>query len=318
MTSPLRGSKFFLPWLKKVPSTASSSRRVQQRSRLSGLSVDVANRCVTSINHLYNHHAPLHNNRNNQYSLPSSSHSFPAFFPASAQRGAQHILSCSRRFVSRLGPVGPSRGDTASPSGDSSDFPDIFSFAASLDYASPPPAVPLVASAIALPAEAGTCNLLDVLPPALAARYAVEDPSLFRPPSEQLPARAAVMVRSSTDYVDIVRRLHSLSMVSFTTNPKIVNGLFGTPKADGLLRFLFDGRPANAAFVPSPHVSLPSPELLGRLNWKSPRGKNFSWGRATSTISTTGSAFPAGCGSISPTPPSGLPISGSRDSLATF
>ena len=106
----------------------------------------------------------------------------------------------------------------------------------------------------------------------------MEDPSLFRPPSEQLPARAAVMVRSPADYVDIVRRLYSLSMVSFTTKPKIVNGLFGTPKADGLLRFLFDGRPANAAFVPSPRVSLPSPELLGRL--EVPKGEKLLVGKS--------------------------------------
>jgi hypothetical protein len=60
--------------------------------------------------------------------------------------------------------------------------------------------------------------------------------------------------------------MHSLGMVSFTTTPEVVNGCFGTMKADGSQRFVFDGRPTNGGrWVPSPTVRLPTPDLLSRL-----------------------------------------------------
>ena len=54
-------------------------------------------------------------------------------------------------------------------------------------------------------------------------------------------------------------------MVEFTTEPKCVNGVFATPKSDGMQRLVVDGRPANARFAPSPSMELPTPDLLAKL-----------------------------------------------------
>ena len=54
-------------------------------------------------------------------------------------------------------------------------------------------------------------------------------------------------------------------MVAFTQDPKVVNGLFGTPKSDGKLRLVSDGRRVNSVFADSPEVELPTPDLLSKL-----------------------------------------------------
>ena len=57
----------------------------------------------------------------------------------------------------------------------------------------------------------------------------------------------------------------SAGMVSFTSAPMVVNGLFGVGKPDGSMRLIVDARPANACFRLPPKVRLPSPEVLGGL-----------------------------------------------------
>lgn len=78
-------------------------------------------------------------------------------------------------------------------------------------------------------------------------------------------APAAYLVHSDEDYILLIKRLYALDMVSFTVRPKVVGGCFGSPKSDGSIRFLFDGRRTNAIWVPSPDVELPSPDLLAKL-----------------------------------------------------
>ena len=132
-------------------------------------------------------------------------------------------------------------------------------------YAFTTDSLPLAAEKVALPSEPGCVNLLDILPPDIARVYAEPNPDLFRPVDERPKARYACRVRTPQDYVLIIKRLHELKMVVFTTTPEIVNGAFGTAKSDGSQRLVFDGRPANAAFAPPPVVQLPAPDLLSRL-----------------------------------------------------
>ena len=106
---------------------------------------------------------------------------------------------------------------------------------------------------------------MDVLPPEIAARYAEHSPDLFRPKAEQTKAPFAKLVESDSDYIQLVTRLRQKGMVEFTTEPKCVNGVFATPKSDGMQRLVVDGRPANARFVPSPSMELPTPDLLAKL-----------------------------------------------------
>jgi hypothetical protein len=56
-------------------------------------------------------------------------------------------------------------------------------------------------------------------------------------------------------------------MISFTDSPLVVNGLFGVDKDNGeSIRLIIDARPVNSMFIPSPPVSLPTPDLVAALN----------------------------------------------------
>lgn len=169
-----------------------------------------------------------------------------------------HVQSCAERFVSRL----------ASCPTDLRDDCFVFRDPSGLSlpaYTNITESLPLSADLVSLPAEPGSARLLDILPPDIARTYAQPNPDLFRPVGERPAAPYVLRVRSDEDYVRLVRRLHNLSMVSFTTRPKVVNGCFATPKSGGAQRFVFDGRPVNAVFAPPPDVRLPSPDLLSKL-----------------------------------------------------
>jgi hypothetical protein len=189
----------------------------------------------------------------------SQTRQFSSPLPQSTLRAVSYVQSCAQRHVSLLTPDFQS----LSRAGDSI-FRDNFDLS-SAAYSFTTDAVPLLSSLVSLPAQPGTCNLLDVLPPHLARIYEHENPDLFRPIEEQVRAPAAYLVHSDEDYILLIKRLYALDMVSFTVRPKVVGGCFGSPKSDGSIRFLFDGRRTNAIWVPSPDVELPSPDLLAKL-----------------------------------------------------
>ena len=54
-------------------------------------------------------------------------------------------------------------------------------------------------------------------------------------------------------------------MVDFTIRPLCEVGLFAVAKPDGSQRFIVDARPANEIFVDPPAMSLPTPDLLSKL-----------------------------------------------------
>jgi hypothetical protein len=133
-------------------------------------------------------------------------------------------------------------------------------------------ALPLIADRVALPKVAGEVDLLAALPPDIAAIYS--DPAqCLRPPDAKTKVSAARVFASRVEYLKLLRRMVACNMLSWTTDPKVINGLFAVAKDDGSLRLIVDGRPSCSVFIDSPHVVLPTPDLLGRLHV--PRGKKL-------------------------------------------
>lgn len=240
-----------LPHVEPPRPTRSCSRRVRQRYRKAAVAAEMTNKAISALNSLHtNHPSPTlwHSSNVNHFSSQSL-------------RCVAHVRSCVDRHVSRLAPSsGPlSDGNTFLSTGNLAD-------PLSAPYVSTTPALPLSASAVDLPSSGGFVQLLDVLPHDLASRYATFNPSLFRPMEERKRAPRACLVNSAKDYLTIIRRMAKLTMVTFTSTPKVVNGIFAAPKAKGRQRLVVDGRPTNAIWTPSPKVQLPTPDLLARLS----------------------------------------------------
>lgn len=247
---------FPLPAVQMPRPSSSRSRRLQQRARRAAAATSLANDAIQALNTL---HSSMSSSKHTQTRNPTldSCNSIP--FSKPQLRAVAHVQACAQRYVSRLdaASVASSRDDLFSVRGTS----DLFS----APYAFTTDAVPLAADRVALPAEPGSCNLLDVLPPDLASAYSSPNADLFRPADEQQQAPSACLVRSDKDYIDIIRKMNDLQMVTFTASPVSVNGMFGTPKTDGKLRLVIDARPSNAIWVDSPKVELPAPDLLSKL-----------------------------------------------------
>ena len=242
------GALFPLPLVESPHAASSRSRRVQQRARRALLKNELANAALRALNIL---HTSFSSHIHSQSRNPS--HIYSKYI----LRSIVHVQSCAERFVSRLAPCSMDLSDDFV-------FQDLFdpSHAA---YSSVTESLPLSADRISLPSEPGSADLLDILPPDVARVYEQPNPDLFRPVAERKRAPYVCRVESPADYVKIIQRLQQINMVSFTTSPKIVNGCFGTAKSDGSQRFVFDGRPVNAAFVTPPKVDLPCPDLLSKL-----------------------------------------------------
>ena len=133
--------------------------------------------------------------------------------------------------------------------------------------------VPLVAAAIALPDIAATVPLVQVLPPAEAAFWAVERAELLADPVVVAARRAALgpptVGGPRREFVLAVLRQLRCGMISMRApSPDIVvNGCFTLVKATAPLelRFIVNAQPANAAFREALPLALPSPEHLARL-----------------------------------------------------
>jgi integrase len=102
----------------------------------------------------------------------------------------------------------------------------------------------------------------------LAERYINPNPDLFRPQTERQRARSAFLTHSRSDYLGILKAMDDRGMLSFCRTPKVVNGLFATPKKGDAQRLVVDARPSNAVWVPSPKVHLPTPDLISQLQAK--------------------------------------------------
>ena len=137
------------------------------------------------------------------------------------------------------------------------------------------PVLPLIAASVALPSQIQHVDLSSCLPSGLAMLYAGPQ-HLLLPPSEAQQRVSAARLRrprvlaAPGQYLALVERMATIGMLTFTTSPRCVNGLFGVPKGDDQIRLILDARRANCYFVDPPPVELPSPSHLATLRSVSP------------------------------------------------
>ena len=144
---------------------------------------------------------------------------------------------------------------------------DFFSSYLRADSALRERAVPIVAHRIALPSESlRPVDLVSALPPDLAALYAAPSARLLldAPRPLKRPRRPHVF-GSHAEYVRLVLRLLAIGMVTLTTAPLCINGLFATPKDANEDRLILDGVFANALFAKPDKARLPDPSVLARI-----------------------------------------------------
>ena len=132
--------------------------------------------------------------------------------------------------------------------------------------------VPLLADRISLPEQLNIVPMLNVLPPAVAARYTESaSPALLRHEMEVLvlnflkPLKPPRVAGARSEYVKLVGRMRQLGMLAFTAKPKAVNGVFAVAKDSDSDRLIIDAQPCNRLFIDSPHVSLVGPSHLVQL-----------------------------------------------------
>jgi hypothetical protein len=252
-----------LPTFEPPPQPNASSRRSWQRHGRAVTVTNVANNAILACNALSRsfrkvvpfdvHYQPL-----------QSQNSFEARNSSSSQhRLMSHVYRCASRFVSRRGAVASECDD---PLFDTN-FLQRLRQADLGAYINKPTTqvVPIVASRIALPSTPGAVDLLDILPPHMAARFAAPNPALFRPVAEQPPAPRTRRVATDEEWVATVIKLRAADMVHFTVAPKVVCGVFAVPKDEFTDRFIIDARPANCVFVVPEPVRLPTPDVLAKL-----------------------------------------------------
>ena len=273
----------------------SRSRRVQQRQSFpSRTIVNLANQSITALNDLATSFPSAAGStarrsvllsRHQQQQQISAPIPFVKHLPQSSSRRVhQRVYSACQRYCRQLGYANDNmslRGDH--PQGhsfiSSSLFKDIDRFTLSsssssttmnnnnqLHYTAPPPAKLIIAAKVSLPAAAGTCNLVEVAHPSISAQYA--DPSLLLRPKHEVKLAHKAFLCPPAEYRALLIRMKSGGMLSFTQSPKCINGLFGVAKGEQI-RLIIDCRPVNSLLIDSPHVALPTPDLIAKLQLQS-------------------------------------------------
>jgi len=127
--------------------------------------------------------------------------------------------------------------------------------------------VPLLADRVSLPSRLNHVSMLDVLSETDQLFYSSQFQCLRADfhPSELALLNPPTFGGPRPEYVKLLKRLLQLKMISFTSQPKAVNGLFGVEKDANNIRLIINAKPANLFFKPPPPVQLPSPSHLGRL-----------------------------------------------------
>lgn len=256
-----RAGIFPLPFFEAPARPASASRRSWQRHSAAVAAVKAANCTLAALNTLSVSFSPNANFLNHYLNNRGARNHTTT---ATQNRLLSHVYRCATRTVRR-------RDSPESECDDplfDRDFLSSHLRDADLDaYVSRPTTtvVPLTASRVSLPADDGAVDLLSILPPDVAARYA--DPGNFaRAPDEPAPrAPRTRLCGSQAEWTKLVLRLRERAMVTFTTAPKVVCGVFCVPKDADKDRFIIDARPTNAALVEPPSVKLPTPDLTAAL-----------------------------------------------------
>ena len=290
MSAQLGAGLFPLPSLCLPSPPSSGSRRCWQRYNRAVAVTKIAILIINSLNIMYTSFATSEHPATSSTSIFSTYHYYynsasiheAHQFPPSAKQSRllAHIYTCASRFVRRRGSlVGSECGDLYHhPLAFFDEKHEILAELRRLstvdpitDYLRLPStqtAKPVVAERVSLPDSAGSVDLLSVLPPDLAAKYA--DPARVLAPGSSQPSAAAARPRgrlfgSRSEWTKLVRRLRSLGMIDFTVDPAAVCGVFCTDKAEDRLRFIIDARNANKHFCEPERVELPTPDVMANL-----------------------------------------------------
>jgi hypothetical protein len=126
------------------------------------------------------------------------------------------------------------------------------------------PAIPIISSRVSLPAVAmKPIPMLSLLPADMMGKYCGPAGLLSLLPTKKKKTPRFFGLYS--EYVLLLTRLHSLSMVSFTNQPKCVNGMFGVIKPDDKIRMIIDATHSNGLFSQPDKVKLPTPTHFSHL-----------------------------------------------------
>jgi len=175
------------------------------------------------LNHLANSYPAQGDHYHSHHPLTNSSHAPSYVRPLSApsHRLQQRVYTAAARYSrsiinnsnaingnAKSGDRHSNRGLSSHLSSESFDSIDRLTshIPAMNSYTSPPPAKLIIAANVSLPQVAGTANLLDIVPAALAATYA-HPSSLHRPIHEVKPARKAFLC-APDQYRLLLKRMH--------------------------------------------------------------------------------------------------------------
>lgn len=131
--------------------------------------------------------------------------------------------------------------------------------------------VPLVAARVALPDQAGTVPITNLLTSGDLDLIGTDLERIILPPDRRPRAPCArIPDRLRGEYAELVRRgLNSNLFALSDTPPLVVNGIFTIPKdsatPNGEQRLILDARPANACMKKPPWFFLPTPDVFARL-----------------------------------------------------
>ncbi len=255
-------SRLALSWadfrLAIPPETLSGSRRVRARVSFERAVVLVYNRVLWALSELSLPGVGVFPSFSSRFNTPDQR--LLSFFDRRCLSG---LLGRCRDYVRRRGASG-SLGAAAFLQDLQSTVREPASSAAG--YGVGAARVRLKAAAVAMPAAAGGVDLLAHLSPDLRARYSQPDGLVLGPEASAPAVRSrGVPQEQRGEYVELLRRMRAAGMVGVTADPACENGVFAVAKDGGRQRLIIDCRPCNSLMVPSPHVSLPTPDLLASL-----------------------------------------------------
>lgn len=265
MTDPSARAGFFpLPFFDGPARPNSTSRRSWQRYSAAIAVIKCANCIIAALNacsvsfsadaEFLNHYVQQSGARNHSPSVTQN-------------RLLTHVYRCATRTVRRRGPSEPECDDPLF------DMNFLSSHLRHTDLdayisRSTSTVLPVVADRVSLPADDGTVDLLSLLPPEVAARYA-NPTNFFRPADADEKKTRAPRTRlfgSQSEWTKLVLRLRDRKMISFTFAPKVLCGAFCVPKDADKDRFIIDARPTNAQLADPPAVQLPTPDRTAALS----------------------------------------------------
>jgi hypothetical protein len=280
---------FPLPFVDGPRQQFSKSRRNKARANRSGHHNDVTNRAIAALNGLARGGVDYVNDSSN-FVDSSSCVNVEQTLQASQilQRQARvigEVSSAARAWVSRpsrrgdkdvgdnsnrhrdIGPSSSSVDQLDSPSVVDEVHADASLGVSFFDYTQANPAVDVIADKISLPSDIGSVDLLDILPPDVAARYSRPNYGVLQlPPLGGFKQQPRAFLCTNAEYVKLVRRMLAVDMIELSTSAVCVNGLFAVAKPDGSLRLIIDERNGNQRWHAAPKVTLTTPDMIASLS----------------------------------------------------